>query len=186
MPCHLAEGRNVALVVVDRERAEDSTHRILGDGQMVAVDPAEEDLDIVGSLLLKDKEAVHNILFQVVGDNLDGVVVETVGIQDNEANDFVDGAPEEVYKKHLDEEVDNPLVVEDHYGNMGLQDLYVAGDNAAAAEILPVVLPVVEKVNTPSYAPKNNSAETVPGDSCIPRDQYPNSLSYTLPRESSV
>jgi len=155
MPCHLAEGRNVALVVVDRERVEDSNHRILGDGRMVGVDPAEEDLDIVGSLFLKDKEAVHSILFLVVGDNLDGVVVdgmavETVGIHDTEANDFVDGAPGEVYKKHLDEEVDNPLVVEDHCGNMGLQDLYAAGDNAAVAEILPVVLPAVEKVNTPS------------------------------------
>src|SRR5438552_281873 len=112
MPCHLAEGRNVALVVVDRERVEDSNHRILGDGRMVGVDPAEEDLDIVGSLFLKDKEAVHSILFLVVRDNLDGVVVdgmavETVGIHDTEANDFVDGAPGEVYKKHLDEEVDN-------------------------------------------------------------------------------
>lgn len=186
IPCHLAEGRNVALAAVDRKMVEDSSHRILGDGRMVGADPAEGDLDIVGSLLLKDKEAVHSTLFPVVGDNLDGVVVATVGIHDREANDFVDGAPGEVYKRHLDEEVDNPSVLEDHSGNMGLQDLYAAVDNAEVAEILPVVLPVVEKVNTSSYAQKNNSPETVAGDSCIPRDQYPNSLSYTLLRESSV
>jgi hypothetical protein len=184
IPCHRTEGRNVAWAVGDRERVEDSSHRILGDDRRV-VEDREENLDIGRNLLSRDKKAVHSILC-LVEDNLDVLVVETVDIRDTEGNDLIGGARAEFYNNHLDEEVDNLSVVEAHSENMDLGDLYVAVDTAEGAEILLVGLPAAEKVNTLSYAQKNNSSETGVENSCTPHDQYPSSLSYTLLRESSA